>query len=90
MGHAHATITGVDAKNGTVTVKMKDKNGKDVEKTFTLAEDVEYVDSTGRVATLEVFQSGDEVLIVEGEGQIKALKQDTKQKKTGDKKSGAT
>jgi 3-dehydroquinate synthase class II len=76
--HARATITKVDAKNGTVTVMMKGKNGKEVEKTFRLTEESEYADSTGRVATIEVFQSGDEVLIVEGEGKIKELKKDTK------------
>jgi hypothetical protein len=76
--HARATITKVDAKNGTVTVMMPDKSGKEVEKTFRLTGESEYADSTGRVATLDVFQSGDEVLIVEEEGMIKELKKDAK------------
>jgi hypothetical protein len=83
--HAEATITKVDAKEGTVTVKMMDKEGKDVEKTFQLTEDVEYIDTTGRVASLDVFQSGDQVLFIENEGKIKELKKDTKHTKTADK-----
>src|SRR5205085_690151 len=54
-----ATITNVDTKAGTVTVKMKDASGKDVQRTFHLTEDAEYIDSTGRVAALNVFRSGD-------------------------------
>ncbi|HEY2413670.1 MAG TPA: hypothetical protein VGI40_15575 [Pirellulaceae bacterium] len=69
-----ATITKVDSKAGTVTLKMKNQDGKDVERVFKLTEDAEYLDSSGRVATLEVFRSGDQVLVIEGEGHIKGLK----------------
>ena len=82
--HAQATITKVDAKKGTVAVTMKDKEGKETEKTFKLMDDAEYFDTTGRVATIDLFQSGDEVLIVETEGKIKELQKDTKVK-PGDK-----
>jgi hypothetical protein len=68
-----AKITKVDAKKGTVTVKMQD-NGKEVEKTFKLAENVEYADSTGRFATAAIFTSGDMVLIVEHDGTITSMK----------------
>lgn len=71
------TITKVDARRGTVTVKMENERGMDVEKLFQLTEDVEYLDSTGRVATLDVFECGDEVLIIEMEGKIKELKRAT-------------
>ena len=67
------TITKVDPREGTVTVKMADKKGKEVEKHFRLTDDIEYFDSTGRVITVDVFQSGDEVLIIEMEGKIKKL-----------------
>ena len=73
-----AKITKVDAKKGTVTVKMKDKDGKEVEKTFRLAEDVRYLDSTGRVAAIDVFTSGDMVLIIEREGKIQQMKKKDK------------
>ena len=73
-----ATITKVDAKAGTITLKMKDKDGKDVEKTFKLAEDIRYLDSTGRVAAIDVFQSGKDVLIVEQEGKLKEMRKGEK------------
>ncbi len=76
-----ATITKVDPKNHTVTVKMKDKSGKEVERTFKLTEDIRYLDSTGKVAAIDVFRSGDEVLVVEEEGHLKELHQ----AKPGDK-----
>ncbi len=68
-----AKIIRVDAKTGTVTVKMQ-YEGKEVEKTFKLAEDIEYMDSTGRVATVDLFTSGDLVLVVEREGKITKIK----------------
>ncbi len=87
---AEATITGVDAKKGTLTVKMTDENGKEMEKTFYLTEESEYVDSTGRVAALDVFQSGDYVLFVEEDGKIKELKQDSKKSSDTSKKASET
>ena len=81
-----ATITKVDPKAKTITVKMKDKDGKDVEKTFNLTEDVVYMDSTGKVATLDVFQNGDQILVVEAEGKIKQLQKDAKKPATKDNK----
>jgi len=93
--HAKATITKVDPKAGTITVKMKDKGGKDAEKTYKLAEDVVYFDSTGRVARLDVFQSGDDVLVLEQEGKLKEVrkdqskKTDNKDKKTDSKEKSA-
>lgn len=85
--HAQAKITNVDAKKGTVTVMTKDKKGKDVERTFKLMEDAEYFDSTGKVARLDVFQSGDEVLIVESEGNLAELKKAPKAKQDDKKPS---
>jgi hypothetical protein len=77
------TITKVDVKKGTVTAKMQIK-GKDVEKTFKLAEDIEYMDSTGKVATVDIFTSGEMVLIVERDGMITRMAKkdasDTKKK----------
>ena len=83
-GHKHeATITKVDSKNGTVTVQMKDKNGKEVEKVFTLTGESRYLDSTGREAAMDVFQSGNEVLVVEEEGKLVQMQQ--KGKTSGEK-----
>ncbi|HEY5313538.1 MAG TPA: hypothetical protein VIK18_13515 [Pirellulales bacterium] len=84
-GH-EAEIVKVDPQNGTLTVKMTNKKGNEVEKTFKLAEDIEYADSTGQVATIDIFTSGDMVLFVDHEGQIKKLtNKDKPAKKTDDK-----
>ena len=80
--HAEATITSVNPKAGTVTVRMRDQNGKEVQRTFHLAEDAMYLDSTGRVATLDIFRAGDHVLVLEGEGRIKAIKKAENKGKT--------
>lgn len=86
---SEAKITKVDRKAGTITVQMTDENGKQTEKTFRLVEDSEYVDSTGRVAVLDVFQSGDDVLLIEAEGHIKSMKKGGhKQTQTGAKEEG--
>jgi uncharacterized protein YuzE len=72
-----AKITKMDGKKSTVTVKMQE-DGKDVEKTFKLAEDIEYQDSTGKVATIEIFTAGDMVLYVEVDGKITKMKKKEK------------
>ncbi len=73
-----ATITKVDAKKGTITVKMKNKEGKEVEKTFKLTEEVRMLDSTGKAVAINVFQAGNEVLVLEAEGRLKELHQHKK------------
>jgi hypothetical protein len=72
--HAEAKITKVDKKTGDITVKMTDKDGREVEKTFRLVEETDYADSTGRIAELDIFQSGDDILFVEADGKITAMK----------------
>jgi putative membrane protein len=68
-----ATITKVDATKGTAAVKMHG-DGKDVDKTFKLAERIEYMDSAGNVAAADIFTSGDRVLIFESDGTITKMK----------------
>jgi hypothetical protein len=83
--HAEAKITKVDAKAGTISVQMTDKDGKTIDKTFRLVEESEYADSTGRIAVLDIFQSGDDILFVEADGTIKAMKKANKQEQTAAK-----
>ncbi len=78
-----AKIVKVDSKKGTLTVRMRNEEGKEVEKTFRLAEDIRYLDSTGRVAAIDVFVSGDDVLIIEREGKVTQMK---KKNRTNTKK----
>jgi len=84
-----ATITKVDRKNRTVTVRMPGKDGKSETRTFRLTEEVRMLDSTGRAVAIDVFQSGDEVLVFEAEGKLKELHKN-KGGKTGAKEKSGT
>ena len=75
-----ATITKVDAKDGTVTVEMPDKSGKEVSRTFHSIENAEFIDSSGNVAALDVFRAGDRVLLIEEEGKIKSISKTANEK----------
>jgi uncharacterized protein YuzE len=82
-----ATITKVDPVKKTVTLKCKDTEGKETEKTFKLDEEIRYVDSNGKVAAIDIFQIGNAVLIIEEEGKLKELrKTDVKKPGLEDKK----
>ncbi len=82
-----ATITKVDAKNNTVTVKMKDKDGKDVEKTFQLTGEVRmFEEPSGKAAAIDIFSAGNDVLLVEEEGKLVELHKNTTKDKTPEKK----
>jgi ABC-type Fe3+-hydroxamate transport system substrate-binding protein len=76
-----ATITKVDAKGKTVTVKMKTPEGKEVEKTFDLTAEVKFLDSTGKAIAIDIFRTGDDVLLVQKEGKLMELRQAKKEEK---------
>jgi hypothetical protein len=84
-----ATITKIDSKNGTITVKMKDKEGKETERTFKLETEVQMFDDNGksiRAADIGIFRSGEYVLVVEREGKIPEIhKSKLDLKKPGDR-----
>jgi Ca2+-binding EF-hand superfamily protein len=69
-----ATVVKVDAKKGEITLKIKDAQGKEHEKTFRLTKDVRLLDETGRVVAIDVFQSGNDALIVEREGKLQEVR----------------
>ena len=72
--HTRVTITKIDAKKGEITVKYTDDKGKEEHKTFKLTREVKIFDETGRVAAIDVFESGDEALILATQGQLKELR----------------
>jgi len=74
--HTRVTITKIDAKKGEITVKYTDDKGKE-DKTFKLTRDVKIFDETGRIAAIDVFESGDEALILAAQGQLKELRVST-------------
>jgi len=71
---SEAQIVKVDHKNGSITVKMKDAQGKEVEKTFQLTRDVRMIDETGKVMAIDVFEAGDDALVIEREGRLAELR----------------
>jgi Ca2+-binding EF-hand superfamily protein len=71
---AHATITKIDAQKGEICVQYTDNTGKSHQKTFHLAEDVCFLDETGKLVKLDVFESGNDVLVVESEGKLRELR----------------
>lgn len=73
-----ARIVKVDRDKGTVTLKLK-MGDKEVEKTFKLAESIRYLDSTGKVAAVDIFKADDYVLVVEAEGKISRMRRDKDQ-----------
>jgi len=72
--HTRVTITKIDAKKGEITVKYTDDKGKEEHETFKLTRDVKIFDETGRVAAIDVFESGDAALILAAQGQLKELR----------------
>jgi Ca2+-binding EF-hand superfamily protein len=68
------TVVKVDAKKGEITVKYSDAKGKEVEKTYRLAEEVRLFDETGRAAKIDVFKEGGAALVVETEGKLQELR----------------
>jgi uncharacterized protein YuzE len=76
----------VDPEEKQLTVKMKDKEGKEVEKTFKLTNEVRIFDETGKVIAIGVFRADDAILVVEVEGELKAMQKRKKDDKTGARK----
>jgi Ca2+-binding EF-hand superfamily protein len=72
--HTQVTITKIDAKKGEITVKYTNDKGKEEHKTFKLTRDVKIFDETGRVAAIDVFESGDAALILAAQGRLKELR----------------
>ena len=72
--HTRVTITKIDAKKGEITVKYTNGKGKEEHKTFTLTREVKIFDETGRIAAIDVFESGDAALILAAQGQLKELR----------------
>jgi Ca2+-binding EF-hand superfamily protein len=72
--HTRVTITKIDAKKGEITVKYTGDKGKEEHKTFKLTRDVKIFDETGRIAAIDVFESGDEALILAAQGHLKELR----------------
>ncbi len=72
--HTRAKVVHVDPQAGTIALNVTDRDGRENERTFRLDGETEYIDSNGRIAVLDIFQSGDKVLFVEADGKITGIK----------------
>ena len=79
-----ATVQKVDAKNHTITVMMKDKNGKEEEKTLNLTKDVKVVDENGKTADADTLKDGDNVRVVERDGKLAEVQREPAASKNGE------
>lgn len=75
-GNEHpATITKLDTKNHSITLRMKDSEGKETERSFRLEGDVRYLDSAGKATSIDSFQPGNDVLAFTADGKLNELRQ---------------
>jgi hypothetical protein len=82
QGHGQeATITKVNKQARTITVRMKDKTGRESEKTLKLSPDTVFSDNTGRECSLDDFHSGNEVRVILQGGHVKELQKENTGKK---------
>ena len=64
--HCRGTVVKVDADKHTITVKTMDahdKNAKEQEKTFTVADDAKIMDPAGKDEKLSELKSGDSICL---------------------------
>jgi len=73
--HVKAKIVVLKPETAKITVRMVGEDGKEVERTFELKREVRYVDSAGRAAKVDIFRSGDQVLVVAEKGALQELRQ---------------
>ena len=66
----HVTISKIDSKNHTLSVKTMDENGKEHEQSLQLSNDVKYLNSAGKDAKADSFKTGDDVCVMEKDGKV--------------------
>jgi hypothetical protein len=70
------SIVGVDVNKGTVTVKIGDREGKEIERTFRLGDRFQATDEAGKAISLRVFRPGDTVRFTERDGKLRELRRE--------------
>ncbi len=60
---------------GTLTVKMRDKDGKEIEKTFKLIRETKLYGADGKATEFNVFRAGDQVVLLSRQGDLTELRQ---------------
>ena len=70
------TLVGVDVCKGTVTVKVGDREGKEIEKTFRLGDRFQATDEAGKAVSIRIFRPGDVVRFKERDGKLRELRRE--------------
>jgi Ca2+-binding EF-hand superfamily protein len=71
---AAAVVVKINADAHTVTLKLKDADGKEVEKTIALPDAAHLLDDAGQPAALDKFEPGAEVVFTERGGRLHELR----------------
>jgi hypothetical protein len=69
-----ATIVKVNPTQNTITVKMKDKSGKEVERTIELKGGVKAFNEKGEATRVDVFREGNSLYVVERDERVFELR----------------
>ncbi len=69
-----ATVVSIDPDKNTITLKMKDKNGKQVERTVELKGGVKVFNDKGEATRVEVFRRGNTMYVVERQERVYELR----------------
>jgi hypothetical protein len=78
---AKGTIVSVDVNRGAVTVKVGDKAGREVEKTFRLGDRFQATDEAGKAVSIRIFRPGDIVRFTERDGKLRELRRERRAKR---------
>jgi hypothetical protein len=73
-----ATITRIDATRNTITLKWRDKNGKEMERTLELTNGPKIFDEKGKAVQVNVFSEGGNLYVVEREEKVYELRKTEK------------
>ena len=69
-----ASVVKVDPANHAVTLRLKDADGKEIEKTFALAADAHVTDPAGKAIGIDAVPTGADVLVVVKDGRLVDLR----------------
>lgn len=75
----NGVVVKVDAAHHAVTVRLKDAEGKEVEKTFRLSDNADVTDESGKAVGLDALEAGAAVTLVEKAGRLIELRRARKE-----------
>jgi len=77
----NGVVVKMDAKDHAVTIRLKDADGKEVEKTFAVGDGLQVTDESGKASSLDAVQPGDVVVAVERGGRLAELRRASREQR---------